>query len=365
MGGKGGSSTTVQSYQPTDEEKRLWQLQAAYEEAVMPNALTLNDKAGNLLWDTIGDTKVDYNTLNNQANQRINNAISGYESLANGQLPTAYTDNINAQVKSAVNDSMGNLLQDYGAKGILNSSVTSQGIQGINQAATNTAAEMYNNDITQLGNIYSNLLNSAGSNISTSAAAQEAAQQPAINLWNASLGLDGSNLGAISAMGNKGTQTTTQTYNNGSNLFSGLMGAATGFASNYWGNSNCFAGDTKIKTADGDVKIKDIEVGDKVETTDGEKTVTAVMTPRYSSVYVLVTDDKLNKTVYLTDSQPLMKEDGEWATIKDIKVGDKLKGKGKAVSLIYSGDRMVYDLKVEGGMYYANGFIAKAATTEW
>lgn len=360
MGGKGGSSTTVQSYQPTDEEKKLWALQGKYEEAVMPNALALNEKAGNLLWDSIGDTQVDYNTLNNQANERINNAISGYQSLANGELPSAYTDNINTQVKSMVNDSMGNLLQDYGSKGILNSSVTSQGIQGINQAATNTAAEMYNNDITQLGNIYSNLLNSAGSNITTSAAAQEAAQQPAINLWNASIGLNGTNLGAISAMGNKGTTTTTQSTDGG-NFWSGLLGTATNFAVNKW----CFAGDTKIKTASGDVLIKDIEVGDKVETPNGEKGVTAVMTPRYSSVYILVTDDKLNKTVYLTDSQPLMKENGEWATIKDLRVGEKLKEKGKAVSIIYSGDRMVYDFKVDGNQYYANGFIAKAATTEW
>lgn len=360
MGGKGGSSTTVQSYQPTEEEKKLWRLQGQYEEAVMPNALKLNERAGNLLWDSIGDTQVDYNRLNNQANQRVNNAISGYESLANGELPTAYTDNINAQVKSAVNDSMGNLLQDYGAKGILNSSVTSQGIQGVNQAAANTAAEMYNNDITQLGNIYSNLLNSAGSNITTSAAAQEAAQQPAMNLWNASIGLNGTNLGAISAMGNKGTTTTTQSTNGG-NFWSGLLGTATGFASNMW----CFAGDTKIKTANGDVLIKDVEVGDKVIAPDGEKEVTAVMKPHYSSVYILVTDDKFSKTVYLTDSQPLMKENGEWATIKDLRVGDKLKEKGKAVSIIYSGDRMVYDFKVDGNQYYANGFIAKAATTEW
>ena len=64
-GGKGGSSTTVQAYQPTEEEKQLWRLQAQYQEAVMPNALKLNEKAGNLLWDTIGDTQVDYNALNN------------------------------------------------------------------------------------------------------------------------------------------------------------------------------------------------------------------------------------------------------------------------------------------------------------
>lgn len=50
MGKKGGgSTTTVQSYQPTAEEKRLWKLQGDYEESVMPNALELNAKAKKLL----------------------------------------------------------------------------------------------------------------------------------------------------------------------------------------------------------------------------------------------------------------------------------------------------------------------------
>ena len=34
---KGGSSTTVQSYQPTEEERKLMGLSADYAEYVMPN----------------------------------------------------------------------------------------------------------------------------------------------------------------------------------------------------------------------------------------------------------------------------------------------------------------------------------------
>lgn len=360
MGKKGGSSTTVQSYQPTAEEKKLWQLQADYEEAIAPNMYKLNDRAGELLWDSIGDTQVDYETLNNQAQERLNSAISGYQSLANGELPQAYKDNINAAVTQTVNDSMGNLLQDYGAKGILNSSVTSQGIQGINQAATNTAASMYNSDLEQLSNIYGNLINSAGQNITTAAAAQEAAQQPALNLWNASLGLDSSNLGAISAMGGKGTTTSTQSTSGGSSIWGGLTSLGSA-AISAW----CFAGDTKVKTPDGYKLLRYIEPGDVISTPTGDKEVKEIMTPRYALVYVLVTDTGTDKTVFLTPTQPLMKDDGTWATIQELRVGDKLKGKGKAVSIILSGDRKVYDLKVDGDQYYANGFIAKAGTTEW
>lgn len=362
MGKKSGSSTTVQSYQPTSEEKRLWQLQGDYEEAVMPNALELNTKAKNLLENSIGETQVDYTTLLNQATDLNNSAISGYQSLANGTLPTSYTDNINNVVTRSVNDSMGSLLQNLGSSGVLNSSVTSQGIQGINQAATNTAADMYNQNISQLADIYGNLSNMSGTNITLGAAAQEAAQQPAINLWNTSMGLDSTNLGAISAMGGKGTSTSTATTNSGtSGIWGGILG---GIASNS-GTLFCFSGDTVIQTPGGDKKIKRIHKGDTIITPSGEEVVTDVLTPRYERVYTIATDDIGERFINLTLTQPMLMDDGKWKTFEEMHFGEKLKGKGKIVLMVESGDRLVYDLKVPSGQYYANGFIAKAGTTEW
>lgn len=361
MGKKGGgSSTTVQSYKPTEEEKRLWRLQGDYEEAVMPNALELNEKAKRLLENSIGETQVDYKTLLQQATGLNNAAIQGYQNLANGEIPSAYKDNINQAVTRTVNNSMGNMLQTLGSNGVLNSSVTSQGIQGINQAAANTAADMYNQDIGQLANIYGNLSNMAGSNITLGAAAQEAAQQPAINLWNTSIGLDSTNLGAISAMGGKGTSTSTQQMPRGSGLWGGILG---GIASNM--NLFCFPGDTSIKTPKGDKPLKRINKGDTVITPNGEEEVIEVMKPHYAMCYTLATDEFKDKYLSLTTSQPMLMEDGTWKTIKDMKVGDKLKDRGNIIMLVESGERLVYDIKVKSGMYYANGFIAKAGTTEW
>ncbi len=287
MGKKGGSSTTVQSYQPTAEEKRLWKLQGDYEEAVMPNAVELNTKAKNLLENSIGETQVDYKTLLNQAQGIQNTANAGYQALANGQLPQSYQDNINQAVTRQVNGSMGNLLQNLGSSGVLNSSVTSQGIQGINQAAANTAADMYRQDISQLADIYGNMSNMAGANISLGAAAQEAAQQPAVNLWNTSIGLSGTNLGAISAMGGKGTSTSTQRTSGGSGIWGGILG---GLASN--SGIFCFTGDTLIKTPDGDKPLKRIHKGDTITTPNGDEVVTDVMTPHYARVYAICTDEK-------------------------------------------------------------------------
>lgn len=360
MGKKGGGSTTVQSYQPTAEEKRLWKLQGDYEEAVMPNALGLNTKAKNLLENSIGETQVDYKNLLGQATNINNSAMNGYQSLANGQLPTSYTDNINKVVTNSVNQSMGNLLNNLSQNGVINSSVASQGIQGINQAAANTAADMYNQDISQLAGIYGNISNMAGTNISLGAAAQEAAQQPAINLWNTSIGLDGTNLGAISAMGGKGTSTSTQRTSGGSGIWGGILG---GLASN--SGLFCFTGDTLIKTPNGDKPLKRIRKGDIITTPNGDEKVTDVMTPHYARVYAICTDESENKCINLTATQPMLMEDGNWKTLEEMRIGERFKDRGKIVLLVESGDRLVYDIKVPSGMYYANGFIAKAGTTEW
>ena len=360
MGKKGGGSTTVQSYQPTAEEKRLWKLQGDYEEAVMPNALDLNTKAKNLLENSIGETQVDYKNLLGQATNINNSAMNGYQSLANGQLPTSYTDNINKVVTNSVNQSMGNLLNNLSQNGVINSSVASQGIQGINQAAANTAADMYNQDISQLADIYGNISNMAGANISLGAAAQEAAQQPAINLWNTSIGLDGTNLGAISAMGGKGTSTSTQRTSGGSGIWGGILG---GLASN--SGLFCFTGDTLIKTPNGDKPLKRIRKGDIITTPNGDEKVTDVMTPHYARVYAICTDESENKCINLTSTQPMLMEDGNWKTLEEMRIGERFKDRGKIVLLVESGDRLVYDIKVPSGMYYANGFIAKAGTTEW
>lgn len=358
MGKKGGGSTTVQSYQPTEEEKELWRLQAQYENAVMPNALGLNDKAEALLEDSIGETQVDYQGLLDAAQQRNQYALEGLKGLANGELPQAYVDNMQSTINAGVNDSMGSLLNNLGASGVLNSSVTSKGISDIENSAANAMANAYNSNISQVANLYGNMLNSAGTEIATAAAAQEAAQQPALNLWNASIGLNGTNLGAISAMGGKGTSTST-TSTSGGGLWGGILGGIANNAGLF-----CFPRGTRITTPSGLKKIEDIKAGDMVVSPkDGsEAKVTEAMEPKFAHVYTVVT---FKGVVSCTDTQPLMKEDGEWATVKELTIGTKMKDKGEIRNIIFSGDRKVYDLKVEGDMYYAEGFTAKAGTNEW
>lgn len=223
----GGSSTTVQNsstYTPSEYELQLQKAQANYADAISPNSLWLNDTARNILQNSIGAVQVDFNKLNNQAQSRITNAQNGYSQLANGQLPTAYTNAMQNAIQSGVQNAYGKLLNQSAKNGVLNSSVTTQGLNDISKNVADTMAQQYNANINQLSNIYGKQLESATQPITTAAASQEAAQTPATNLWNASLGLNQSTTGALAAAAGKGTTNSTSTQSSSGGLFSGLLG---------------------------------------------------------------------------------------------------------------------------------------------
>ena len=145
-------------------------------------------------------------------------------------------------IRSTLQNTMGTQLNSLGNRGVLNSSVTTSAMNDISKNAADTVAQQYQNNIQTVGglanrqmantmnansanaNIYGNLINSATQPITTAAAAQEAAQKPALNLWNASLGLNGSTTSALAAAAGKGTTTSTSHTSGGGGLLSGLMG---------------------------------------------------------------------------------------------------------------------------------------------
>ena len=210
--------------------------------------------------DSLGTVKVDYNKLNDQAQQIItqnqqnmaalapsntaaaNKANATLSSLQNGILPSAYQTNMQNAIKSTLQNTMGAQLNNLANRGVLNSSVTSSAMNDISKNAADTVAQQYQQNIQTVGGlanrqmsntmgansanagIYGNLINSATQPITTAAAAQEAAQKPALNLWNASLGLNGSTTSALAAAAGKGTTTSTSHQSGGGGLLSGLMG---------------------------------------------------------------------------------------------------------------------------------------------
>lgn len=374
--GKGSSSTTVQSYQPTEQEIRLQKQAADYSEAVAPNALWLNNVARGLLEDSLGAVQVDYSSLLNNANSNLAASQQGVANLTQGILPSEYQKNMENSISSAVNNTVGNAISGLGSRGVLNSSVTNTAMNDISKNVSDTMAEQYSNNISTLNGLYGQQASLAGQGITQAAAAQEAAQQPALNLWNASLGLNsGGTLGALNAVSGQGTTTSTQSTSGGSGLFGSLFNGAISAAAGSYGSVWCFAEETPVKMADGSEKaIRKLQVGDKVLTYDhvsGEESIEEIietMKPVYSDVYVVICQNGGNDThnVSTTLTQPLLMADGTWKEVSVLRIGDELKNVGKVKGIAYSGERKVYDMKLTGvNTYYANGFVAKGATNEW
>lgn len=228
---KGG---TTYSYTPSEEERALLAQQVELQNQFYPNAIKLNEVAGDVLWDSYGTVQADYDKMNTEAQNQIANAQGIVSDLQKGVLPQEYINNMTNAVGGVVNNTLGNALNTLGQRGVLNSSATNKAINDTANSISNSVAGQYANNIGIQSQLANQQLSGANAGIVTSAGAQEAAQAPALNLWQASLGLQGSGnqvLGNIA--GKYGTGVTTQS---GGGLGSALTGVATGLAGNsgFW-----------------------------------------------------------------------------------------------------------------------------------
>jgi len=367
----GGSSTTVQSYTPTAEEKRLWTLEGDYQEKAMPYMIDLLQTSRQLKnannYGTIG---ADFGALNENALNQISTAQTGIANLANGQLPQSYLNNMQSVLNNSVKTAMGSSLNSLAANGVLNSSITNTTMNDISKNATNTMAENYLNNISTLNGLYGQLDSMAGDQITSTAAAQEAALSPMLSILSASQGGSANNTSAIGAL--KGTGTTTSTTStSGSGLFNSLLGAGTSFLGSYYnGYAACFTGDTVVAVPGGaHVVIRDINVGDEVvaySNGDGEYVAKVLEKTETHNVRTVLIDLEIqhNDNTYLeyiitTPEQAFMDVNGEFVKVKDITEGDKLLGNNgdtiKVIGVENAGHATVYDLKVDGDNTYAAG----------
>ena len=228
-----GNTTNTTTYEMSPEERELLVKQMGYLDEIYPNMIKLNTSAGELLFDSFGDVQADFSTLNQNAQNQLASAQQGVAGLINGQLPQAYTDNMTAAIKSGVQNTVGDMINTLGQKGVLNSSVTNKATNDIETNVANTMAQQYGSNIDLLSGLYGQQIAAADDAIVTTAAAQQAAQQPAINLWTASLGLNSANTDTLGAVAGK-LGTTTQTQKTSGGGLGSFLGNAVG---NWLGNS--------------------------------------------------------------------------------------------------------------------------------
>lgn len=218
----GNEGSSSQSYEPSPEEKELYNMgldSAKQAQPYIKDFLTqgYNQINNNLL-------NVDYNGLMNKALGQVDSAQQGLSNLANGQLPTAFTDNMAASLKSGVDKTVGSAINGLGNRGILNSSVTSGAMNDISKNVSDTMAQQYTNNIGTVGNLLGQQLAGAGTGLGIGQAGQQAAMSQGQSLMNMASGMQGNFINNL--LGSMKNGTTTQTETAASPGLVGLAGQA-------------------------------------------------------------------------------------------------------------------------------------------
>lgn len=223
-GGKGGSTTTVQSPAPTAQELRLQDVQAQYAEKTAPTALALQKLGSDMILTNPGVMPVNYTNMGNEAVQSAKDLQGQYSSLAQGNLNPQYLQNKMAYINDGMQGTIGQTLNGLSGRGILNSSVTSGAMDSIGRNINAQLAGSYNNDLAS----QQSLLNSQAGMLSQPMALANSAQNASIDIPAKLLALSQGQQADTSSLLNTlssnriNDKTTTQTQE-GSGLLGGLI----------------------------------------------------------------------------------------------------------------------------------------------
>jgi hypothetical protein len=206
----------------------------------------------------------DWSTLADNYNKTMSGVNSGYSTLANGELPTAYATARQKALQDDLTSTVGSSISGLANRGILNSSVTNRALDDISQNASDTLEKQYINDLSTQANLLGQQSSNALSTLSGNSTAQGASYVPASTLLSYASQLYSNpynmyNTMYSGRMNSGGTTTTQNSSNNGKDGFWGGVGSLGAAAI-----KACFTKDTLVSTPYGKKRISDLEVGDKV-----------------------------------------------------------------------------------------------------
>ena len=214
-GGGGGSSSS--SYEPSEQELQIMNYMAKNAEQAQTGMDSLLGQF---------NTGVQSDTFKNLLSNSLNQIQSGQNltsQLTQGQLPTAYTDNMTNAIKTGVNNTVGSVINSLGNRGVLNSSVTNKAMNDIEKNVSDTMAQQYSNNIGQLAGLANQQIGAATAGYnpySTLAGLSQGQENTFIN----------SPVGAL-----RGSGTTNSKSNDGSSLGGNILNAGLGLATGWVG----------------------------------------------------------------------------------------------------------------------------------
>lgn len=214
--GKGGGVQQVQR-DLTPQELKLIEQQSTYIDKLQPSINQLIDRGTALL---PGVVNPDYQSMYQKSQYDLNGVRQGIDSLAQGKLPSAYTNSKTDYYNQMYNNTFGNMLADKAKAGVIGGSVLNKSIDSMQK---NMAAQMsadYNKDLqTQSG-----LLQQQQQAVYQPLTLGTTANQASFNNAGQYLGLAaGKNLGAngtdvLNAVGNLNNNSSAFVQNSGKGL---------------------------------------------------------------------------------------------------------------------------------------------------
>ncbi len=199
--GSGGSSYQVRTRDP--EPEYLKNIRSKLINAVMPGIESFSPNNWTNAQNTANQALSQQSALMSQLPGALNKSSGIADELAQiartGNIPSSVANNLNASVNQNLKTGMGTMLNNLASRGVVNSSITGQGINNLSQ----NAADAYNRNYLQAYNSTINGLGAAmqGQQANTGALMQgiaglgaipsqafEAAGAgitPAFNLWRA------------------------------------------------------------------------------------------------------------------------------------------------------------------------------------
>ena len=159
FGGGGSKTTRVQKRDPQPEElntlaKGLYNKIYPGLQSFDPNSFGRAQNLANQAQQQQSNLLSQIPSSMNRSNDIINKIVNVTES---GEIPTGLASNLNSIVSKELNNSMGGMLNDLSGRGVINSSITGQGISRLGQQA----ADAYNKNYLTAYNAVINGYNSA------------------------------------------------------------------------------------------------------------------------------------------------------------------------------------------------------------
>lgn len=117
--------------------------------------------------NSIDKANTNYDEVENPAYQKFSSGMdeidAAYKDITNGKLLGEFSKNRVQALTDDMNQTMGSYISNMAKRGLINSTVSSSGIDSINQSISDTLAKNYSNDLTT----QANLLNGRGTMLKT------------------------------------------------------------------------------------------------------------------------------------------------------------------------------------------------------